>query len=76
MHAPPGNLFTMFHFLKYRNNPSLAAFFRGSMHIVSPSPYDAPEIDSGYLNDVRDMAPMVWAYKKESRDSAADELLC
>ena len=43
----------MFHFLEY-------PFSRGSTHITSPSAYDAPDFDAGFMNDKRDMAPMVW----------------
>ncbi|KAL2358498.1 alcohol oxidase p68 [Cryomyces antarcticus] len=62
MLMPPGNFFTMFHFLEY-------PFSRGSTHIVSPNPYEAPDFDAGFMNDKRDMAPMVWAYIK-SRETA------
>jgi len=62
MLMPPGNFFTMFHFLEY-------PFSRGSTHIVSPDPYDAPDFDAGFMNDERDMAPMVWGYIK-SRETA------
>ncbi|KAH8599543.1 GMC oxidoreductase-domain-containing protein [Bisporella sp. PMI_857] len=54
--------FTMFHFLEY-------PFSRGSTHIVSPDPYEAPDFDAGFMNDERDMAPMVWGYIK-SRETA------
>ena len=43
--------FTMFHFLEY-------PFSRGSTFITSPSCYDAPDFDAGFMNDKRDMAPM------------------
>jgi hypothetical protein len=33
-------------------------FSRGSTHITSPNPYDAPDFDAGFMNDKRDMAPM------------------
>jgi hypothetical protein len=59
---PPGKFFTMFHFLEY-------PFSRGSTHITSPNPYDAPDFDAGFMNDKRDMAPMVWGYIK-SRETA------
>lgn len=62
MLLPPGKFFSMFHFLEY-------PFSRGSTHIVSPNPYEAPDFDAGFMNDARDMAPMVWAYKK-SRETA------
>jgi alcohol oxidase len=62
MVMPPGNFFTMFHFLEY-------PFSRGSTHITSPNPYDAPDFDAGFMNDKRDMAPMVWGYVK-SRETA------
>jgi len=52
----------MFHFLEY-------PFSRGSTHIVSDSPYEAPDFDAGFMNDKRDMAPMVWGYIK-SRETA------
>jgi alcohol oxidase len=47
----------MFHFLEY-------PFSRGETHIVSPNPYEAPDFDAGFMNDERDMAPMVWGYIK------------
>ncbi|KAK1972317.1 GMC oxidoreductase [Colletotrichum sublineola] len=62
MVMPPGNFFTMFHFLEY-------PFSRGSTHIVSPDPYDSPDFDAGFMNDERDMVPMVWGYIK-SRETA------
>jgi alcohol oxidase len=62
MVMPPGKFFSMFHFLEY-------PFSRGSTHIVSPNPYDAPDFDAGFMNDKRDMAPMVWGYIK-SRETA------
>ncbi|KAI9694261.1 MAG: Alternative oxidase, mitochondrial precursor [Bogoriella megaspora] len=57
-----GKFFTMFHFLEY-------PFSRGFTHIVSPNPYDAPDFDAGFMNDERDMWPMVWGYIK-SRETA------
>lgn len=62
MLMPPGKFFTMFHFLEY-------PFSRGFTHIVSPDPYEAPDFDAGFMNDKRDMAPMVWGYIK-SRETA------
>jgi alcohol oxidase len=62
MLMPPGKFFTMFHFLEY-------PFSRGETHIVSPDPYEAPDFDAGFMNDDRDMAPMVWGYIK-SRETA------
>jgi alcohol oxidase len=62
MLLPPGKFFTMFHFLEY-------PFSRGSTHITSANPYDAPDFDAGFMNDKRDMAPMVWGYIK-SRETA------
>ncbi len=59
---PPGNFFTMFHFLEY-------PFSRGFTHIKSPDPYESPDFDTGFMNDERDMAPMVWGYVK-SRETA------
>jgi len=59
---PPGKFFTMFHFLEY-------PFSRGFTHILSPDPYEAPDFDAGFMNDKRDMAPMVWGYIK-SRETA------
>ena len=59
---PPGKFFTMFHFLEY-------PFSRGFIHITSPDPYDAPDFDAGFMNDKRDMAPMVWGYI-QSRETA------
>jgi len=62
MMMPPGKFFTMFHFLEY-------PFSRGFTHILSPSAYDAPDFDAGFMNDKRDMAPMIWGYIK-SRETA------
>ncbi|CZS97449.1 probable alcohol oxidase [Rhynchosporium graminicola] len=62
MLMPPGNFFTMFHFLEY-------PFSRGETFINSPDPYEAPDFDAGFMNDKRDMAPMVWGYIK-SRETA------
>ncbi|KAK7533017.1 alcohol oxidase p68 [Phyllosticta citribraziliensis] len=62
MLMPPGKFFTMFHFLEY-------PFSRGSTHITSPDPYETPDFDAGFMNDRRDMAPMVWGYIK-SRETA------
>ncbi len=36
---------------------------------MSPDPYEAPDFDAGFMNDERDMAPMVWGYIK-SRETA------
>lgn len=52
---PQGKFFSMFHFLEY-------PFSRGSTHIVSASPYEAPDFDAGFVNDERDMAPIVAMY--------------
>ncbi|KAK3950533.1 GMC oxidoreductase-domain-containing protein [Pseudoneurospora amorphoporcata] len=60
--TPPGNFFTMFHFLEY-------PFSRGSTHIRSADPYEVPDFDAGFMNDERDMVPMVWGYIK-SRETA------
>lgn len=49
MLMPPGNYFTMFHFLEY-------PFSRGTTHITSANPYDTPDFDAGFMNDERDMA--------------------
>ncbi|KAI1254238.1 Alternative oxidase, mitochondrial precursor [Eutypa lata] len=62
MLMPPGKFFTMFHFLEY-------PFSRGFIHIKSADPYDSPDFDPGFMNDERDMAPMVWGYIK-SRETA------
>ncbi|KAK8135939.1 putative alcohol oxidase [Apiospora sp. TS-2023a] len=62
MLMPPGNFFTMFHFLEY-------PFSRGFTHIKSADPYASPDFDTGFMNDERDMAPMVWGYIK-SRETA------
>ncbi|OAA54585.1 Glucose-methanol-choline oxidoreductase [Niveomyces insectorum RCEF 264] len=62
MLLPPGKFFTMFHFLEY-------PFSRGSTHIKSADPYATPDFDCGFMNDERDMAPMVWGYIK-SRETA------
>jgi alcohol oxidase len=52
----------MFHFLEY-------PFSRGFTHITSPNPYEPPDFDAGFMNDKRDMAPMVWGYI-QSRETA------
>ncbi|RAK95104.1 GMC family oxidoreductase [Aspergillus ibericus CBS 121593] len=62
MLMPPGKFFTMFHFLEY-------PFSRGFTHIQSADPYESPDFDAGFMNDKRDMAPMVWGYIK-SRETA------
>ncbi|KAK4647033.1 Alternative oxidase, mitochondrial precursor [Podospora pseudocomata] len=62
MLVPPGNYFTMFHFLEY-------PFSRGKTHITSPDPYAVPDFDAGFMSDPRDMVPMVWGYIK-SRETA------
>ena len=62
MLVPQGNFFSMFHFLEY-------PFSRGETHITSSDPYAAPNFDAGFMNDERDMAPMVWGYIK-SRETA------
>ncbi|KAG7291455.1 Alternative oxidase, mitochondrial precursor [Staphylotrichum longicolle] len=62
MLMPPGNFFTMFHFLEY-------PFSRGWTHITSADPYAVPDFDAGFMNDERDMVPMVWGYIK-SRETA------
>ena len=62
MHIPPGKYFTQFHFLEY-------PFSRGSTHIRSADPYDTPDFDAGFMNDERDMAPMVWGYIKSRETS-------
>lgn len=62
MLMPAGKFFTMFHFLEY-------PFSRGFTHITSPDPYAAPDFDTGFMNDERDMVPMVWGYIK-SRETA------
>jgi len=62
MLMPAGKFFTMFHFLEY-------PFSRGFTHIKSPDPYEAPDFDTGFMNDERDMVPMVWGYIK-SRETA------
>ncbi|CDK24354.1 unnamed protein product [Kuraishia capsulata CBS 1993] len=58
----PGKYMSMFHFLEY-------PFSRGYVQIKSADPYAAPTFDPGFMNDKRDMAPMIWAYKK-SRETA------
>ncbi|KAI5474318.1 alcohol oxidase [Pseudohyphozyma bogoriensis] len=54
---PPGKYFTMFNYLEYPAS-------RGSIHIKSRNPHDAPKFDSGFLNDKADIAPIRWGYKK------------
>ena len=49
--------------------PSEYPFSRGETHIASSDPYAAPLFDAGFMNDDRDMAPMVWGYIK-SRETA------
>jgi alcohol oxidase len=44
-------------------------FSRGFVHVNSPDPYEVPDFDAGFMNDNRDMAPMVWGYIK-SRETA------
>jgi alcohol oxidase len=44
-------------------------FSRGWVHAKSADPYEAPDFDAGFMNDKRDMAPMVWGYIK-SRETA------
>ncbi|KAK3342110.1 GMC oxidoreductase-domain-containing protein [Lasiosphaeria hispida] len=56
------SFYTMFNFLEY-------PFSRGSTHITSASPYAVPEFDAGFMNDHRDILPMVWGYIK-SRETA------
>jgi len=62
MLMPPGKFFTMFHFLEVCNNRKRHCrkadfmkypFSRGSTHITSPNPYDAPDFDAGFMNDKR-----------------------
>jgi len=58
-----GRFFTMFHFLGMLFNPSTNTedaddlseypFSRGSTHITSANPYDAPDFDAGFMNDKR-----------------------
>jgi len=62
MLMPPGGFFSMFSFLEY-------PFSRGSTHITSADPYAVPDFDAGFMNDERDMVPMVWSYIK-SRETA------
>lgn len=52
----------MFNFLEY-------PFSRGFTHIKSADPYETPDFDTGFMNDERDMAPMVWGYIK-ARETA------
>ena len=59
---PAGKFFTMFHFLEY-------PFSRGWIHVTSPDPYQSPDFDAGFMNDKKDMAPMVWGYI-QSRETA------
>ena len=44
-------------------------FSRGFIHIKSADPYESPDFDPGFMNDERDIAPMVWGYIK-SRETA------
>jgi alcohol oxidase len=37
--------------------------------VNSADPYETPDFDAGFMNDQRDMAPMVWGYIK-SRETA------
>lgn len=69
----------MFHFLVCHitiepdvatlTNPQEYPFSRGFTHIQSADPYEVPDFDAGFMNDKRDMAPMVWGYIK-SRETA------
>ena len=59
---PAGKFFTMFHFLEY-------PFSRGFIDITSADPYQVPDFDAGFMNDKKDMAPMVWGYI-QSRETA------
>lgn len=38
-------------------------YSRGSIHIKSTSPFDAPEFDPGYLSDPADVEQMLYGYK-------------
>jgi alcohol oxidase len=44
-------------------------FSRGFTHVNSADPYEAPDFDAGFMNDKKDMAPMVWGYI-QSRETA------
>ena len=59
---PAGKFFTMFHFLEY-------PFSRGWIHVNSADPYEQPDFDAGFMNDKKDMAPMIWGYI-QSRETA------
>ena len=80
MLMPPGKFFTMFHFLEYPfsrgfthiTSPSpygKLIFFLLKMQHLLTHVTDAPDFDAGFMNDKRDMAPMVWGYVK-SRETA------
>ncbi|KAI4151731.1 MAG: hypothetical protein LQ340_003327 [Diploschistes diacapsis] len=62
MDVPPGKYFSQFHFLEY-------PFSRGSTHISSADPYEVPDFDADFMNDERDMAPLVWGYIKSRERS-------
>lgn len=36
---------------------------RGTIHVTSPSPYEEPEFDPGFLTHQADIGPNVWGYK-------------
>jgi hypothetical protein len=57
----------MFHFLEY-------PFSRGSTSITSPSCYDTPDFDAGFMNDKRDMAPMGKSLQAMSTDLSINVL--
>ncbi|KAJ7157992.1 hypothetical protein C8R43DRAFT_1234424 [Mycena crocata] len=54
---PPGKYMSLFQYLEYPAS-------RGKIHISNPSPYVAPNFDSGFMNDKADFAPIRWSYKK------------
>lgn len=76
---PPGKFFTMFHFLEYPFSRGFTHITSPGLYLIrlaiqifltsGTDPYDAPDFDAGFMNDKRDMAPMVWGYI-QSRETA------
>lgn len=54
--VPPGKYVTIGAYLEYPAS-------RGTIHVTSPSPYEEPDFDPGYLTHEADIGPNVWGYK-------------
>ncbi|PUU72830.1 GMC oxidoreductase-domain-containing protein [Tuber borchii] len=54
--VPPGKYVTIATYLEYPAS-------RGTIHVTSPSPYEEPDFDPGYLTHEADIGPNVWGYK-------------